>query len=954
MLRIFIITCFLVISCASFSSLPGDNDYYLIERPSYRIIFDEQYHSDIENIDAKIEYYLKELKKTQPQYMDEYLNVVLASPQEQQSNAFANPFPFMKIKIFSSGVDHMNSHAFPLWLDSTFVHELNHLYQMNYSILPDTLNIKTPFFKFSFLYPNILLPNLFIEGEATFKEALVEGLGGRLYSGEVRAFVYAQIKHYQDRPRAFAQKLINEHVHSSSRRMKYLHGSYLFSLLSKKFPHKRISEFFKINGESILSFFTYNHSLRKTFNMDINELIAFYIESIKEEASQQQFESEEPIFKTSVCPEINRFENKILLMTTNLQSTPKLRIYEPRLNKWSTQKIDIPVEKVFKINDQYFSRSTAVTKPHEQVYSIFSEGMKPHPTIHSQFVQDILGDSILSLDTSNNIIGYKLLLNGELYDETQSNALFDSNKNIYYFKQNKNKRTLYKNKKPIFSYFGYYGKLVDILPDGSIYFIAPSTYGSTVYKYLDEKVYRSLTSDRIIQAKTINDKEMVVCEVTGKGDYVYKKTFIDEIEGAPVNYSYSFEKISAFEDNSNQEIEYTDPTDEFSFKNIKKYSPFLHSYLIFSPLLFVWNEYGFYFNYRMIFQDILDKNQLNLSFETQSFLYHQFSTNYRNVIHPFQWSVGYQSGSLDTRQLNFTNPYQSELFLQKYPITKHVFSLDTAYVFFQKGRWMSKILSKKSLQFRELDQTHFIVSSLKNSYNFDFNTVADYFTIEWRSSWKLSYDQSYSMNTYSNKSFDLSITPHYMAYLNNDNIAHVLNTQVEWYSTLHLGYEFYFNPSMKHITSWTHDTIIFNERFLPLVWEGVHTANKLPLIMNGRYVTKYPLEISGKTLFSLGASIFKSINLPIYFSTFPFSLRKIIPSFHINYWTIKKPSSWEESIEYLLEKKHLNLLEFQVGLDLELLAYFKLPFNIGFMTGGTYVIDNRFTPYVEFKFSSNF
>ena len=820
MFHIFILTFSLVASYTSFASLPGDNDYYIIDRPRYRITLDQQYIPYSETINQKIEYYIKELEKSQPDQMDDYLNIVLLSPQEQKSNALAEPFPFMRMKIFSSGIDQMNRHSFHLWFDSAFVHELNHLYQMSYSILPKTLSPKAPLF--AFLYPNIFLPNLFIEGESTFKESVIEGLGGRLYSGEVRAFVYAQIKHYKDRQKSFAEKLMNDYVHPTSRKVKYFHGAYLFSALSKKFSHKKIGEFFKINGESFLSFFTYNHALKKAFNMDAHALINFYFDSYKDKAIQQKVEPEESLFKTSYCPEINRFQNKMLLMTTDFQSTPKIKIYDPRLDKWSTQRIDIPIGKIFKIDDQYLSRSTYVTKPHEQMYSLFSKGMKPHPTIRSQFVQDILGEDILSIDTSKNIISYELLLNGTFYDHTHSNALFDAEKNIYYFKQDKNKRTLYKNKKPVFAFFGNYGKLVDILPDGSIYFIASSEYGSTLYKYLEGKVVRSVISDGVIQAKTMNDKDVIICEVTGEGNYVYKKVVIDEILGVPKTYSYSFEKIPAFDESAAQEKEYNfQKTDnEFSLKDVKKYSPLLHSDLIFNPLLFFFDEGGFYFNYQMVFQDVLEKNHLNLSFETQSFIYYKFLAKYQNTIHPLQWSVDYQFGSLDQDQLNHTNQAETELFLTKHPITQHTLSLNTAYALFQKGRWRSKVLSTNYFQFRELDPNHFIISSLKETYNFNFNTTASYFTIEWKPSLSLSYNQSYSMNTFPNKSFDLALTPHYVMYFNNDNIAHSLNAQIDWNSTLHLGYEFYFRPSAKYLTSLTHNTVVFNEKLLPLVLAG--------------------------------------------------------------------------------------------------------------------------------------
>ena len=65
-----------------------------------------------------------------------------------------------------------------------------------------------------------------------------------MYSGEVRALVYSQIKYYKDNPKKLARKLINSQIHIHDGSMNYFHGGYLFTALSHTFSHLKINEFF--------------------------------------------------------------------------------------------------------------------------------------------------------------------------------------------------------------------------------------------------------------------------------------------------------------------------------------------------------------------------------------------------------------------------------------------------------------------------------------------------------------------------------------------------------------------------------------------------------------------------------------------------------------------------------------------------------------------------------------
>ena len=252
--------------------------------------------------------------------------------------------------------------------------------------------------------------------------------------------------------------------------------------------------------------------------------------------------SPEPVlFKSHVCPPFGRTRDEVFFLTSDFKSVPVLRIFNKKTQKWTEKKSDLPLGKVFKISGVYYARSSQEVEPHTIHYSLFSEGSYSNKKFESKYVQDFQDNKTLYIDPKNNIDGFKLYLDDSLYSRVHSNALFDKNGNIYFFKQNNKIRTLYKNKRLLFSYKGYYGSLLEIDKDGIIYFTGSSLYGSSVYQYKNGQILRSVSSDTVIQAKKINSKEFIVCEITPYG-YEYKIIPVKLKSERPVLYKYKFQK----------------------------------------------------------------------------------------------------------------------------------------------------------------------------------------------------------------------------------------------------------------------------------------------------------------------------------------------------------------------------------------------------------------------------
>ncbi len=555
----------IVLSGHSFSFVPsGDTDYFIQEEKQYRLIFTKQHLSTIEKVNQTVKAYINSMSQFKNRTLEEPINIILFSPHTQISNAFATIFPDFTIGLYPSTMVGQSLHL-PSWFETIFEHELNHIFQLSHSKTPKAIrkifNLPSLFFFYLLTpYPNILLPHFVLEGDAVLKESLLTNKGGRLYNGDTRALVYSQIKHYQHQiPKFTKEHLLHFQTTAHSGREKYLHGGYLMAMLAEKYPHAVVNSFFaleknKPSRKTIkqIKSATIKTKLSKVFAdafsfqylyYFLDDLVQAYFNHYLKQANEQKNSSEPALFNSFTCPPFNRSGDELFFLTSHYRSLPVLKIFNTKTKKWIDKKTDLPVGKVFKIGDKYYSRSSKTVRPNIRRYSLFSEGVKNLKEFESQYVEELTNKKKLYIDAKNTYEGFKLYLNGKFYADIHSNALWDQKENVYYFKQKGLQRTLYKNKTALFSYKGYYGNIMDIDPNGAVYWTANSLFGSSLYQYKNKTISRISGSDTIIQARKINNREFFVCEVTPFG-YEYKIIPIEKTAEQPVLYKYRFKSRS--------------------------------------------------------------------------------------------------------------------------------------------------------------------------------------------------------------------------------------------------------------------------------------------------------------------------------------------------------------------------------------------------------------------------
>ena len=310
---------------------------------------------------------------------------------------------------------------------------------------------------------------------------------------------------------------------------------------------KSISFFVESGRFFPLDFYGLSWSLERTFGKNLEALFKEYQKSYIQEALKQKSLPEKALFSSQTDLPLNSDENHIYFLISNKKSTPKLVVMKKATEKVHIQgRIDLPLGKVFYRGGAVCCCWQAVAQARSSIeFSLFREGFKPLKEYNSKSVMDLHKKKVISLDTRQSHTGNAILLNDSFYDHSHSSAIMDHKGRIYYFKQKGSLRTLYRDKKALFSFSSYSAYPVEADMEG-LYFIASVPYGSSLFIYKEGKgIFRLSQGDRLTYARKIRKNTFLVSELH-PFEIQYKIIKTEERPELPFLYTYSFKKQSLF------------------------------------------------------------------------------------------------------------------------------------------------------------------------------------------------------------------------------------------------------------------------------------------------------------------------------------------------------------------------------------------------------------------------
>jgi len=500
------------------------DDYLIAEDKKISYIYSTEYQDILEEFKKYQTDIITGYENEYGYELDNTLYVGLASSKNQVANGFSTQFPFNEQVFYGAGAGYIDYFCFSSWLKTLIIHETAHNFQLNpkyndlsrisYKVLGNT-----PFSMLSviplFPIPNITESSFILEGNAVMNESRY-GNGGRLFSGYALAEVVALANAGLITP----ELMYNPTLTFPYGEKFYLVGGFFQQFLVNKFGIKRVNSYFKTYATQPFPFFT-NWVFTKQFGKDFETLLAEFVDDVKKEHSKFKATKGELLATSQMFFPLNSDSEEIYTLVSDRKSASKVLKISKESKKISYLNGSWRAGELFKVDSRYYSQSSSKTSPTEITMGLFDKDGYLLDGTEGKVIQGYsIDNKMVYFDILNSLETPQLYIDKEFYTQSYSSVHVDKN-DIYYFKQEKEKRVLYKNHKELFRYQGHYGFVTDVSKDGTVYFIASTKHGSSVYSLKDKRSQRVLDSDDIIDFKLLNSKEALVATIGADG-YSYK------------------------------------------------------------------------------------------------------------------------------------------------------------------------------------------------------------------------------------------------------------------------------------------------------------------------------------------------------------------------------------------------------------------------------------------------
>lgn len=818
--RFFITISFFILQLSALS-ISSNDEYKVIEKKNYSIIYTPANEKEALYIKSNIDSYLKAQDKSYGYSFDEPILISLISPDIQIANAYSMQTPFNQNLFYGGGVQYIDYFSSSSWLDTLLYHEISHNYQLNSKNNSVSKSLHTylgnnyiPLFVPIpiFTQPNLLLPTALLEGNAVLNETIFSN-GGRLYNGRFNALTNILIKH----DRVDKTIFINDHLDFPYGEEKYIVGGYYMLYLAQKYGVDKVNLFYQEHSKHFINPLLLNDTFKRHFQISFDQSFKEFVESKKLGLKEfDPIESQNYLATSKQEIYLNKQDDTIFFLSNDKITQPRLNIYDIKKDKLKTKRGNWLNGKVFKIDKSYYTSSQNYIKPTLYKNGLFDKDRFIKDNTQAKAVQDIYKDKTLYFDVNSSFDTPSLFLNGSFYDKANSSAIFDKEGNIYYFKQEKGERTLYKNKKALFSIEVYFSKIVDIDGD-TIYFIANTKNGSTLYRYRNEKISKALIYDNIIDAKLINKKNILAVSINHDGYRVYKLGLENIYEN--ISYTYlDIEQKKPFGDKTQNQTQ--------NIQNAQNYNELKElRFSLLYPSLSYSSDDGVMYSFDGYFFDPLMFNMLSLyAYKYEDERYAGFDYINERYI-PFELNIYDSKKDIETPIDRGYGGYLS-IYGPIYKAGSHEIQIELKKYFDDENRFKAPV-----------------ISTLSHDYTLDFGA---------------------SFSPYFSSELEL--------YLKNDRDDLTYGAGLKL--SRHIYKESYINASIKSVKSNTNT--LNTQRGIKIYEDEVDDMDSSDIYSAG---IDNDLFVKDITKTSLGFS--KTINLSKYFFTFPLSLRR--ESIYLNY-----------------------------------------------------------------------
>lgn len=600
---------------------PSDEPYFVLRSGPMTFVYPESFNSQLQN-------YVEIHGKLRTLYDKEFgsslkgsPSVVIASSRNQMPNGFATVIPNIFSVFYNGGGEYIDYFSYQSWWKVLTFHETIHLYQLDAKspfgqIVSDFFG--HPYFLALgivpvFVHPNVLTPRFMMEGNAVLNESRFEN-GGRLYNGTWRAIFLSLVRE----KKLDAKRIYNSHLDFPYGEEHYLIGAYWNQMLAQKFGIEKTNQFFRAQGEHWLNPLILDKTFQTHFGAKFSALNADFLNQWKPLAlKQNHVAATPPLFSSALLPfhePLSSDERNIYFLSQGDGRRPEeLKIFDKATQTLRSEPSGLSLGRVFKIGDRWASGTTQQVNVYETKLGLFDESLRPIPGSLDKVWLDRKANHEAYFHVLESFDEPILYVDGVKVGTAHSSAILDYSGNVFYMKQNGNSREIWKNSTIIGSYIGSTGKPVDIGADGAFYFIAPTEYGSSLFRLHESKIARVSKLDTFSDAKLISDQAVFAQLVSADGLNYHVLSLAAE-EGTPTNYDYGLNKspIANLQSAPNSANEPQTPNVQAEQKG-EPYSGIRNlRYNSLLPTIGYSDQDGFLFSLVTHFSDILNFHQVSL------------------------------------------------------------------------------------------------------------------------------------------------------------------------------------------------------------------------------------------------------------------------------------------------------------------------------------------------------
>ena len=490
--------------------IPAGGDF-VVEDDSkdFQLIYSKDYEAYSKTLKSELQS-LFQLYGNSFGHKPERVYSILASSNDQINNGYATILPFNKFMLFNGGSGRIDYFSSPSWVKSLLSHEIAHTHQLSAQD-STSRSFSTVFgnslfspFVLPFVFPNATLPDFILEGNSIMNESTV-GNGGRLYSGHHKAMFLALY------PKIDKSRAINNHLSFPFMGEKYVVGSYFTLFLVNRDGIDKVNRFFKHHSIHNINPFLLNRSFKEYFGKSFDSLFEEFLLYYSEESRKFRLQNGEKIGSSEGLFNISKNKNGLYLIESKdfQQST----FFEYNGSK-RVEKGIIDGSRIFDVNGEVLSTRSGYVGVNRLQYGLWSGENSFKKWSLSKNYFDYHDNKWLYFDVNSSFSRAKLFRDELFIDEVDSSPMFGKDGSVLYFKNSGDSRTLYRDGNKVTAFKGYYSKLVGEDSRENIYFLASSTYGSTLFRTDDSgTIERVLKGDNLICGRLLNDNRAVLTAI---------------------------------------------------------------------------------------------------------------------------------------------------------------------------------------------------------------------------------------------------------------------------------------------------------------------------------------------------------------------------------------------------------------------------------------------------------